>query len=426
MRRRDHSLRTRLAAAFVLLTLLLCTFFSLTCRFAVQIAEKQLINERLEKSATQLIQQYRLHVLPSALEDNFFVNDEIPEQFRHLRPGVHEMRDKDGETTVYISKSGGDVFAVTDDTSDYEITEHLIYLTLGAGFVTSVLLAMALGFLTAQRIVAPIAALAKAVDRNDPPSALPALAMRNEIGTLARAFANRTEQLQQFLADEKLFTGDVSHEMRTPLTIILGAAELLKVQLADAPEKMATAERIRRVAAEASERVGAMLLLSQSPQALRGTPLSLTHLVEREFERCQQLLAGKPVQIHFRSDEEVWVHARMELAGIAIGNLLRNACQYTEQGMVTVVLSPSHLVIEDNGPGIPDNVRERLFERFVRGSEQKHIGSGLGLAIVKRVCDHLGWQVRYDRPADGGSRFTLLFADTARALPHEGEVRPGE
>jgi signal transduction histidine kinase len=417
MRMREHSLRRRLAAAFLLLTLVLCTFFSLTGRFAVRIAEKQLINDRLEKVATQLIDQYRRHELASAVEDNFYVNDEIPERFSRLRPGVHEVRHGDREVTVCIRKIGSDVFAVTDDTSDYATTERLIYVTLGAGFVTSLLLAAILGFLASQRIVAPITALAKAVDRNDPPSTLPALGTRNEIGTLARAFAKRTEQLQQFLADEKLFTGDVSHEMRTPLTIILGAAEVLKAQLADTPDKMAVAERIRRVAAEASERVGAMLLLSQSPRALNSAPLSLTHLIEREIERCQQLVVGKPVQIRFDHVAEVWIHARMELAGVAIGNLLRNACQYTEQGVVTVMLSPSQLIIEDNGPGIPDNVRERLFERFVRGGEQKQVGSGLGLAIVKRVSDHLGWQVRYDRPVDGGSRFTLLFPDAVRVLP---------
>jgi len=409
MSMRSHSLRTRLGAAFLLLTLLLCTFFSLTGRYAVRVAEKQLINDRLERTATELIVRYQEHALPSELEDNFYVNDEIPARFRHFGPGVHEVHIGDGEITVCIRKVGKDVFAITDDTTDYAITEKLIYLTLGAGFVASLLLAAGLAFLASQRIVAPITALANAVSRNDAPSALPALAMRNEIGTLARAFADRTEQLQQFLADERLFTGDVSHEMRTPLTIILGAAELLKVQLADAPEKLAVAERIRRVAADASERVGAMLLLSQSPQALGGTPLSLTHLIEREIERCQQLLAGKPVEIRFDNTADVWIHARMELAGIAIGNLLRNACQYTEQGLVSVSLSPAQLVVEDNGPGIPENVRERLFERFVRGQEHKHAGSGLGLAIVKRVCDHLGWQILYQQPPGGGSRFIVIF-----------------
>jgi signal transduction histidine kinase len=207
-----------------------------------------------------------------------------------------------------------------------------------------------------------------------------------------------------------LFTGDVSHELRTPLTIMLGASELLKTKLQDTPDELAVAERIRRVASEASERVGALLLLSQSPDMLGGSQLSLTHLIEREIERCQQILGDKPVALQFHAPQDVWVYARTELAGIAIGNLLRNACQYTEKGTVQVWLTLDNLTIEDNGPGIPENVRTRLFDRFVRGHDNQHVGSGLGLAIVKRVIDHMGWDIRYETPAGGGSRFIVNFA----------------
>jgi len=422
---RRHSLRKRIAGAFVLLAFVLCTFFSFTGRYAVEVAEKQLVNDRLEQAATKLIDEYQRHMLPSTQEDNFYVNDEIPERFRHLHPGVHEVRVNGGETTVCIRRVGNDTFAVADDTSDFAITEKLIYVALSVGFVTSLLLAIVLGVGAAELIVAPLTALARAIERNDPPATLPALDRRNEIGTLARAFARRTEQLQGFLADEKLFTGDVSHELRTPLTIILGAAELLKVQLADMPQQLVVAERIRRVAAEASERVSALLLLSQSPQMLGSASLSLTHLVEREIERCRQLLGDKPVTLRFDGDaDEVWIQARAELAGVAVGNLLRNACQYTEQGVVRVALSPSALVIEDNGPGLPPNVHARLFERFVRGSNETHVGSGLGLAIVKRVADHLGWQILHENLPQGGSRFTLRFPVNGSSRADNGGMLP--
>lgn len=408
--KRNHSLGKRLTGAFVLLTFLMCVFFSVTGKVAVELSEKQLVDERLEKVTTQLIDQYHRHELLSTVEDNFYVNDEIPERFRHKRPGVHEVHVGDKEYTVCIRKIGDDTFAVIDDTSDFAITEKVVFTALGVGFIASLLLSAALGIFTASRIIGPLTALARSVERDDPPSKLPALELRNEIGTLARAFAGRTQQLQQFLADEKLFTGDVSHELRTPLTIMLGAAELLEVRLAQSPEDREVAARIRRVAAESSERVGALLLLSQSPDMLGGTQVSLTHLVEREIERYRQLFNDKPIQILFDvPPDEVWVHARVELAGIAVGNLLRNACQYTERGIVQLRLTAQQLTIEDNGPGVPENVRVRLFERFVRGHDAQHVGSGLGLAIVKRVVDHLGWQIRYETPENGGSRFILNF-----------------
>lgn len=410
MKKRNHSVGRRLIVAFVLFTFLLCVFFSVTGRMAIEISEKQLVDERLEKVTTQLIDQYHRHELLSTVEDNFYVNDEIPERFRHLRPGVHEKRIGNREYTVCIRKIGDDTFAVIDDTSDFAITEKVIFTALGIGFIASLVLALALGFFIAHRIVSPLIALAKAVERDDPPSKLPALELRNEIGTLARAFASRTEQLQHFLADEKLFTGDVSHELRTPLTVMLGAAELLEVRLAQSPENRDVAERIRRVAEEASERVGALLLMSQSSSVLGSAPVSLTHLVEREIERYRQLFSDKPLQLNLRgSTDEVWVRTRAELAGIAIGNLVRNACQYTEEGSVNIHLTAHQLTIEDNGPGLPENVRARLFERFVRGHDAQYVGSGLGLAIVKRVVDHLGWQIRHEVPEAGGSRFILTF-----------------
>lgn len=406
----SHSLKYRIAGAFVLLALVLCSFFSLVAYLSVEVAEENLIGNNMNKLMDQVLIHHRNHQIPELPVDiHFYANENIPAEFRALPSGMHEVDSGDREMHIVVRKSGTDHFMLTDDTTDFRSIETVIFISIAAGFGASVLLAIALGLASAKHIIAPVTALAAAVERNDAPDILPALDTRNEIGMLARAFAKRTDQLQRFLADEKLFTGDVSHELRTPLTIILGASELLKVQLAQAPAQLDVAERIRRVAAEASERVGALLLLSQSPDTLATTQMSLTHLVTREIDRCQPLLSGKPVQIQFNDPGDIWVYARAELAGVAIGNLLRNACQYTETGTIKLQLSAQQLTIEDNGPGVPENVRARLFDRFVRGSDNTHVGSGLGLAIVKRVVDHLGWQIAHATPTGGGSRFTLTF-----------------
>jgi signal transduction histidine kinase len=407
----SQSLKNRIAGSFVLLAFVLCSFFTLAAYTAVELAESQLIDHNLDKLATNLITQHINKITLELPPDiSFYIDEEIPPIFRNLPPGIHEIETGETEVHLVVRNVGEQRFVVVDDTSDFEKTELLIFISLGVGFMTSILLAIALGLASARRLVAPVSALAEAVERNDAPGDLPSLDKENEIGTLARAFAKRTDELQRFLADEKLFTGDVSHELRTPLTIMLGASELLKTKLQDTPDELAVAERIRRVASEASERVGALLLLSQSPDMLGGSQLSLTHLIEREIERCQQILGDKPVALQFHAPQDVWVYARTELAGIAIGNLLRNACQYTEKGTVQVWLTLDNLTIEDNGPGIPENVRTRLFDRFVRGHDNQHVGSGLGLAIVKRVIDHMGWDIRYETPAGGGSRFIVNFA----------------
>jgi signal transduction histidine kinase len=70
-------------------------------------------------------------------------------------------------------------------------------------------------------------------------------------------------------------------------------------------------------------------------------------------------------------------------------------------------------VVEDTGPGIPQAVRQRLFEPGARGHDDASAGSGLGLSIVKRVAEHLRWSIRLDDAPHGGSRFTLTFASLA-------------
>ncbi|MFC7299589.1 sensor histidine kinase [Herminiimonas aquatilis] len=407
---KNRSFRTRIAVAFALMALAICTFFSVAAYLAVEISEEQLIDERLINDTNQLIDRHQNNIVGSFAEDNFYINEKIPELFRTLSDGVHEIEIDGNETTVFIRRVGSDIYASTNDTSAFEETEKLIFSAIAAGFITSLSIAIILGLYLSWLIVAPVTKLAAAVEKNEDCSELPSLDEENEIGTLARAFSRRSKKMQQFLADEKLFTGDVSHELRTPLTIMLGAAELLEVRLANLPEDLFVAKRITRVAAESAERVSALLLLSQSPEVLNVSQLLISHVVVREIDRYRQFLGEKPVSIEFDNiNEDVWVFARNELAGIAIGNLIRNACQYTQQGIVRVTLRDDRIVIEDEGPGLPENVRVRLFARHVRGHGDEYVGSGLGLAIVKRVADHMGWTIEYESLETSGSKFTLFF-----------------
>lgn len=407
---RDGSLRRRIVSAYVLLAFIVCGFFAGVAFFTVRAIEHQLIDKRLAVEADWLVARHRQGTsteLPTGIR--FLYGSAIPEDMRALAPGFHELHI--GERTLFVLArvDGGDRFVVIDEQNDFERIEGDVLLALGAGFIASLLLAVLLGRATASRVIAPVTALANAVERDVREEELPSRTAADEIGVLARAFAARTTELRRFLVRERLFTGDVSHELRTPLTIILGAAELLTVQVGGRPESSAAAERIRRAALDATELVSALLLLSRSPDQLDAPRIALRPLLERERERCQSLLASKRLALRMEADHEVWVFARPELAAIAIGNLIRNACQYAEQGEVVVRLTPGVFVVEDTGPGLPEPVRARLFERWVRARDDEVTGSGLGLALVKRVAEHLGWDIRLEDGPEGGSRFILTF-----------------
>jgi len=402
------SLRRRIVAAYVLLACVVCGCFGIAAYVTIQSIENVFIDKRLARAADQLIDRH-WRGLPQDLPLNIslFQGAATPVRLKQLPPGVHEIA-MDGQALhVFVRDDRGERFFLTDDESDFDSIELNVYVTLAAAFLVCLGLAVLLGRLTASRVIAPVTTLAQAVGQDDETRELPFVGSHDEVGVLARAFAARTEQLQRFLQRERLFVGDVSHELRTPLTIILGAAELLTARLRERPDLLAPAERIMRTAADTTERVGALLLLSRSPEMVDAPRIALAPLIRQEMDRCQSLLADKTLTLSMQASEDVHVHARPELASIAIGNLIRNACQFTEEGYVKVTLEPGRLVVEDTGTGIPSSLRERLFERFVRGSADPSTGSGLGLSIVRRVAEHLGWGIALEDRPGGGSRFIL-------------------
>ncbi len=405
------SLKQRIALTYILLAVTVAGAFSLVSYISVEVIEEQIIDARLAKMADRLVDFQKKGQMPEAPpEMHFLIDAHIPVELRQLPAGFHELKLGNQQVRALLRDHGANRYAVVQEIGEFEHTELVIFLSLAVGFAVSVLLAAVLGVLSARRMIAPVTALADAVDRNARPTDLPSLSAQDEIGVLARAFARRTDELQQFLQRERLFTGDVSHELRTPLTVMLGAAEVLIAQLPDRPAQLATAERIRRVAAETAQRVSALLLLARVPESPDAPRIVLNTIIESELERCRPLLYGKTVQCRLDWTEQVSAHVHPELAGIVIGNLLRNACRHTDQGMILVQLAGGRLVVEDTGTGIPQMVRERLFERFVHGGDrQTHEGTGLGLSIVKRVVDHIGWDVRLEIPETGGTRFVLSF-----------------
>jgi signal transduction histidine kinase len=407
----ENTLRRRLITANLLLAIVIGGVFAAAAYVIIETLEYELIDVRLSRAADRLVESGRGGVgVPASGDLHFAVDKQIPAALDGLEPGRHE-RKLDGRTLhVLIVGQGAQRYAVIDDVTEFERLEFIAFTGLAVAFFAGVLLALAIARASASRVIAPLTDLAEAVQQDDLTAHPQFRSAPDEIGVLARAFEARTSRLKEALVRERLFTADVSHELRTPLTVVLGAAEVLSARLDGNAELQAVSERIRRTALEASTRVNALLQLAREPGHSDRRKLQLRALVSNEVERCRAMLEHKPVVLTFEAGDEVWVDAAADLAAIAVGNLLRNACHFTDKGSVRVVLAAGTLLIEDTGPGVSQALRERLFEPFARSEDGSSGGSGMGLSIVKRVAEHLGWSVRFDDAPHGGSRFTLSFA----------------
>ncbi|MNE55115.1 sensory histidine kinase CreC [compost metagenome] len=201
------------------------------------------------------------------------------------------------------------------------------------------------------------------------------------------------------------------------MAVLLGAAEVLERRLKSHPDLLTLTDRIRHNAADIAQQMNALLQLARVPQSLHLTCVNLRPLIERELQRCQPLLLGRPLAIELVSTEDVRVQAIPDLVAIAVSHLLRDACLHTEQGVITVHLDTGGIVVESNNARALDTVDSRSFEQRKPVYDDSS-GPGLSLSIVKRVADHLGWVVRHTSATVGSSRYLLEFGpEPGRAIP---------
>lgn len=405
---RSLTLRTRITVSFVLLMAGAMGFIAL-----VELVDY----DEVRATAVSMSQDREVRRLQAALASGaqpalpkgsqLYDARSVPLVLRRYGLGYHG-EEGPNEWHLRVFESNGQRYYLLQDGEHYAYLEHLINAFAALVILTCVLCAFWIGRRTAAHVIAPITHLADAVQSKHKP--FPYQDARDEIGVLARAFAQHSDELEQFLQREQCFAGDASHELRTPLAIIGGAAETLAHQLPADSHLVASADRIMRTTQEMQRQLTCLLLLSRDPRTVPRSPVPLRALIEECMSRCAPWLSGKPVRLVLDASQDEPVLTNAELARSVIWNLLRNACQYTEEGEVRVELRGATLRIADTGPGLPSSIDAQQFMRFAPSARQS--GEGLGLSIVQRVVEHLGWQMKVETSAQG-CLFTLQMHPVA-------------
>ena len=308
----------------------------------------------------------------------------------------------------------------------FEHLEDIFANALRVAVILSLLIAAIFSQLSSRQITKPLLDLKKAVE-TDHQNLTELTHLPSEVGVLARAIDEKNHKLEQYLKREQLFTGDVSHELRTPLTIIMGASEVLASQLEGDSCLSEFTNRISNTAKETSEIISALLLLSRAPEKLDAPQTSINNIANNEVERLKYLLRYKTVSYTLVAKQEYFAYVRPELLKMALGNLIKNAFQYTDEGEVRVTIDHEKITVTDTGLGIPEAMMPLLYERFERLQQQnndtplandslseyftstKVEGTGLGLSIVQRIMTHMGWQLTHQANAAGGSTFSIYY-----------------
>jgi signal transduction histidine kinase len=244
-------------------------------------------------------------------------------------------------------------------------------------------------------------------------------------------------RLRDLDALKTVFLSTASHELRTPATAIGGFASLLEQRWDSFPEERRR-EMVERIAANARS-LGAVVedlldfsLLDRREQALPTTPTDLETLARGVVARLAPLFTGHVIAVE--AEPAPLVVGEQNALERVVTNLLTNAAKFSPPGStVTMSVGPAPggatLVISDEGPGVPEEDRARIFTRFYRGSGQAVVqtrGVGIGLSVVLELVQRLGGNVEVGAARGGGARFTVWLPEPAPADDTGGLTAPKE
>jgi len=273
---------------------------------------------------------------------------------------------------------------------------------------------------------------------------LPLAVVPAEVLSLVVAINGLLARLDQSIGTMRRFTADASHQLRTPLAVLRTHLALLRRYGTDSAEGRAALDDVEGAVKRLERLLVQLLALARADEDAPVVPAApevadlLQVAMEVAAEQVPAALA-QDVEVHFEGPEDgsaLRVAGNAVLVGELLGNLLDNAIRYNRPGgTVTVRVGEGMgagpmMEVEDDGPGIPEAERGRVFERFYRldrPGEPPRTGSGLGLAIVRALADRLGASVRLDAGAEGkGLKVTVTLrgaenAAGSKALAAEGD-----
>ncbi len=236
------------------------------------------------------------------------------------------------------------------------------------------------------------------------------------VGQLAASFNGMTEHIQRLIQSQREMTRAVSHELRTPVARIRFGLEMLAA-IDDAGEREQKIARIDQDIDQLDALIDEILTyarLEEGTPTLRWEQVDVAELA-RQVQRELQPIAGA-IAIAVDAPEEFVVAGEERYLHRVLQNLIINAIRYARSAIVVRVVAGDtevELVVEDDGPGIPEADRERVFKPFARLDDSRQRASGgygLGLSIVQRIAEWHGGRVWVDQAPAGGAAFHLRWS----------------
>lgn len=295
----------------------------------------------------------------------------------------------------------------------------------------AILLAGVGGYLLARRSLSPVVMMSAQASRIGSENLYERLKVQNprdELGKLAGSFNELLDRLNQSFERQRRFVADASHELRTPVAILCGEAEVTLAQEKRTESEYRESLQILREEAKRLKHIVEDLFTLARADAgqhpLEPSDFYLDELAAECSKNVRTLASAKQIAVSCESGAELPIRADEALLRRMLMNLLDNAIKYTPQGgLVSLRCAEENgryrVSLEDSGHGIPGELQPRIFERFFRADKARSRGetdsggAGLGLTIAAWIAGAHGGTLELTRSTPAGSVFTVFLPKTS-------------
>lgn len=345
----------------------------------------------------------------------------VPAILRTLHPGLHDGVELDGRASAVMVRDtdGLGRLALALDINDFHELEEFATRWVMLASVVMILVTVVMASFGVSRLVSPLRSLARHIDALRPgvPGQRVDVDPRgsSELYVIAAALNDYLARNEQFVERERVFISTASHELRTPIAVITGAAELALEQPALPDRARQQMQRVHRTAQGVEQLIQLLLVLAREPARLAALKerIALHELLPEIVEDHRHLMGDKDLQIAMPDLARVDIIAPLGVVQAAIGNLLRNAIENSGRGSITLGVSARAVVtLRDPGEGMSPEEIAAVYARMARGGSSEQ--GGIGLELIARLCEHLGWGLTIEPSQPRG---TTVILDLGSSLP---------
>ena len=430
---KQTSLRSKVGRKMTLQACLIAVVAILSICFTSVVLEQFLVREALKRETQHFWTNYERdssfsvpntdnlkgYLTPMTSEDG------LPEELKGYPLGFQKIDGQTAHSLLYNSERNGLALHLLFD------GQSVLRLALLFG-IFPLTIVLVLIYVTAwwiyresNQLLSPIVWLANKFDKFDP--AHPDANLKDieaipgdtdwEIEKLAKSFSSYSLRIRRFVERERAFTRDASHEFRTPLTVIKMATDILlsEDQLDDYSKKFVN--RIKGSAKDMEELIDAFLILArETDKEFEDEQVIVADVVQNELTSAEIYLDNKPVSLEIDEQYPLELFTAQKVVSIVLGNLIRNAVLYTNEGVVCVVIKENSVLVSDTGIGMNDEQIKKIFQPYYRANQAgktERKGYGVGLTIVKRLASRFDWLVHVESEVDKGTQIEVTFNNSA-------------